>query len=627
MKIFKVWRPKFLKSQVIFSLFLLLGLLLWGKWVIDTHPAHAVVSWDEGFHGGSALFFTQAIRNIFSIKDYLYLARDFNVGLTWFLPLWSTSAGLLGAILGPSVEVYRLTTLIFAAASLLLIAFFAKKVGGYKAGLIAAATLAFFPTFVIYSHLMMQELPLLFSTSLALILFFRYLTKPRVSKFDIFLTSLSFALGVATKVTAIAVVLGVIMLFGLMILIFFKNTLYYRRYFSIFTILFVGSSLFTFCLFRYLTGKFLNVDLLSAYLSQTAQLSQGDSNIIILLLKTLYQDMTYYLGDFLRMPALAVVFGGSLFAYFVLKRSIIAYFLLAWVAAIYLIFSAVKPHSPQYLLSIFVPLSVGVGLFFGEFISNIKRIPSFFLIWVAIAGIVLLELMYFGSASTIGWRKTVTNQDLAVDYVIAHSKPGDRVFAVGDGTSFLLKMATLNKHIQVVNGASKLCPQSIQDSIEWAIADYGPQNLYHMVEVQQSNWFKRISFTNLATSADVYSNTKLNNPLQFNNSWEWENCPRLLRLGKNEISVFATPEIQEQIVLKEPLKIYLQGRIRRNSSYVAKELFVNPEDIAQMTHHEQEFRISIDQKRIDEQVFLSFDVPQGLKLKIRKIEIRYLGNN
>lgn len=114
-------------KSALFIISLLIGILIWGIWVIVSHPQNAIVSWDEGFHGGAALFISKGLRNNFDFKSYSYILNDFKNGIIWYLPLWWGSAGLMGAIFNTSVEIYRLATLIFSALSIALIGFFCKR--------------------------------------------------------------------------------------------------------------------------------------------------------------------------------------------------------------------------------------------------------------------------------------------------------------------------------------------------------------------------------------------------------------------------------------------------------------------------------------------------------------------
>ncbi|MCL5784967.1 MAG: glycosyltransferase family 39 protein [Patescibacteria group bacterium] len=607
------------KGTFFFVLFI--GLILWSIWIIQTHLLHAIVSWDEGFHGGSALFISESLMHPLSVKSYLYIAQDFINGLIWYLPLWSISAGVLGSLLGPSVSTYRLATLIFACLSIFIIALFTKKLAGSRAGLTAAVTLAFAPIFIIYSHLMMIEVPLLFSTSLALLSFYRYLSKDKLTAFDYWITVLAFVIGTATKVTAVAIINGTVIIFGVFLFLFFKKSLFWKRFYSLWTAVFLGSSLGIFLGYCLITHIFLKVDMISFYLQQTRQLSTDNSNIALLLLKTLLTKITYYLRDFSHMLPLTVGWWGSLLAYIISKRSIISFYLAVWAIVSYLIFSSVQPQSPQYLLPIFTPLAIAVGLFWGDFFAGKNKLVNGILFIVFNIGLIWLNLVYLDKSEVINWRNQITSQDQAVMSVVAKVNPGDRVFSIGDGTRFLLQLSGISKNLQTINGASFNCKKEMQESSEWIIFDHEFKQLAKLTPGQGKNWVETASFSGSEETIEVLHHINFTGDLTIEGKGLSIDCPRLLLLGKNEIIIYATPYLQTNVNLDKDLKIVLQARKRKNKALPLAELTVNKEDLKKQEGKEQIYKVFYNQKEGNQFIFTSFEVPEGLNFKIRKIEI------
>lgn len=607
-------------NNLLFIVVLIVGVYLWATWIITTHPVNAIVSWDEGFHGGSALFISQSLRNNFAFKDYTYILNDFKNGAIWYPPLWLILAGPLGAVFGPSVEIYRIATLIFSIFSIILITFFVKSVLDFKAAIIAGLTLAFVPTFVVYSHLMMREVPLLFAVSSALLFFYRYLTKPKLSSLDLLLTSIAFFIGVLAKIIGIVLIFGTISVFGLLLFASYKKSKIYQRFYSRRTLYFLIIAILTFFAYRQFTISILNADPLIFHLEQTKQMVGDQSKIPIVLFKTIVNNFNFYLTDFSHMLMLTVLWVSSLIAYMLLKRSLLSYFLLIWVVVTYVSFTAVKPQAVQYIMPIFSPLAIATGLFWGEFLRYRKPLVGNLLFVLFLFSIVCLGIFHLDKTETIFWRLLITNQERTVKYVVEKARAGDRIISSGDGTRFLIRMMGFDKNLQTINGAATICPESIQDSTEWAIIDFGPQNPIRLKGVKDNNlWVRQASFKNPIEEISVFKNTENTSKIILNASNLITNrCVRLLLPGKNKITVVATSYIYNNVYLPNSnLKIAL----KINPLKIITELSLNQDELKRNDGIERIYNILVNQQKINQPTYLSFTIPENVTFDIKRVEI------
>ncbi len=599
---------------------LIVGVFRWTTWVITTHPAHAIVSWDEGFHGGSALFISQSLRNNFAFKDYTYILNDFKNGAIWYPPLWLILAGPLGAVFGPSVEIYRIATLIFSIFSIILIVYFVKSVLDFKAAIIAGLTLVFVPTFVVYSHLMMREVPLLFAVSLTLLFFYRYLTKPKLSSLDLLLTSAAFFIGVLAKIIGIVLIFGTILGFGLFLFLFHKKSEIWTRFYSRWTLYFLGTAILTFFIYREFTISVLNADPLFFHLDQTKQMAGDQSRILIVLVKTVINNLRFYLTDFSHMPALTVLWIGSLFAYALLKRSLLSYFLLIWVVVTYISFTAFKPQAVQYVMSIFSPLSVATGLFWGEFLRYRKPLISNLLFVFFIFSVIWLGIFHLDKTETIFWRTMITNQEKTVQYVVENARSGERVISSGDGTRFLIRLLGDKKKLQTINGAASTCPESIQDSTEWAILDYGPQNPIRLKGISDNDyWVKQASFENSIDGIHVFKNTQNTGIVVLDHKdLITKKCVRFLLPDKNKITVVATPYVKNDT---HPYSSTLEIALKVNPLKTIQELSLNQDELVKDSGREKTYNILINQQKINQPTYFVFSIPANITFEFKKVEI------
>lgn len=606
-----------MKNLLFFS-GLSLGILFWSIWIIVSHPQHAIVSWDEGFHGGAALFISEGIRNYLNFGKFTYILNDFKNGLVWYPPLWLFVAGPLGAIFGPSVQIYRFSTLVFSILSIYLAAAFTRKIQGVKAAIITVVTLAFVPVFVVYSHLMMIEVPLLFSVGFALSTFLIYLNKEKTSRSDYLWTSFAMVIGVMAKIVGVAIIFGTLTLYGAILFLFYRKNVQFRRFFSGYTLVILSCGLLTLQLYRAFDMHVLHADLLNFHINQTEQLTGHSGNILKTLVQTLKDNLGFYLTDFLHMLPVTILLIGSLIGYLVLDRSLLSIFLLAWVVTTYLVFSSVKPQAVQYVMSIFLPLAIATGLFWGRFLNLRNKITGNICFVSIAAGILVTELLFQNQTETWGWRNLVTNQDQAAQYVSEHANFGDRVISIGDGTRFLVRLFGFKKNLQTINGAAPICQESIQDSTEWLISDLGPQNPIQFKDLH-SNWVRLASYSGVNEPTMVFKNTNDTSDLKWvANNLIGNRCVRFFLPGLNLIKVTATPHVKNAELLKTGMFINLKV----NPLKKIKELKFDQQTLLHQDGLEQKYQFTVDQHSVNQPLYFVFNLPQGLTLDVKQIAIK-----
>ncbi|MBI2021823.1 glycosyltransferase family 39 protein [Candidatus Daviesbacteria bacterium] len=607
-----------MRKKILFTFLIALFTSSWAIWVVKTHPQGAIVSWDEGFHGGTAFYISQGLRNHFNFDQFEYIRRDFINGLIWYLPLWYWTAAFLGTISSPSVEIFRLATLLIAVLSILLIAYFAKVFSSYKASIIASVSLAFIPVFVVYSHLMMIELPQLFSVSLALLFFYRYLSKEKLKRWDYLLTLLAFALGVMTKITAIVLIITTVLVYGLVLFIFFKKSLEYKRFFSWWTLYFISTSLIVFNHYRTYTRENFNADMLLFYIDQAKQMGTSQKYFLFETFSNLSGRITFYTKDFLHAPLLSLFWFGSLLSYFFISRTPLSVYLLIWTFVTYLVFSAVRPQVPQYLMSVFAPLSLAVGLFWAKLLDFKDRR---FLSSVAATGLVILitfgEISNLNNTETIIWRKTITNQEKAAKFVASQASLGQRVLSSGDGTRLLLRIYGFDKKLQTINGAGFLCPQSMEDATDWAISDLGPQNPIKLQGLETNNWQKVKYYPSLDKTIDVFKNSSASDKIVIEeDDLVNQRCARWLPLGENKVTFYAKFEFLSKPIGLKPNLVF---EVRKTGLEILNSLSLDQQALKGKEGSLKQYSFVFSNNGINDWIFFNYTIPKNIDLKIKKI--------
>ncbi|HSX42280.1 MAG TPA: glycosyltransferase family 39 protein [Candidatus Saccharimonadales bacterium] len=459
---------------------LLVGLLSlffvgWSLSVVFGHPTNAVISFDEGFHGGTALYLTEVLRSIFHGHGFGglgYLRGEFNNGIIFYPPLWNAVAGVAGWIFGPTTAVFRLVTLVFGLATSWLIYFFVRRHLNARAAFIAAVVLLSAPLFYIYSHLMMLEVPLAFGVALALLAYYDYLTTETVGWQKLLLVALAFAVGVQGKIIGIALIAAVLGLYGLALLVFWRRDNQFKRFFALPTLLFVAVATLSWYAYIWAVKHFLHADMLGFFLGQSKGITQGHLGPLGNFAVTVWQHKFFYWRDFSHYPLLALVWFGSLVGFAAWKRTPFSVFLVAYALGVWIIFSGVAPQEVQYLLPIFVPLAIGTGAFLAELAHLFK--PTIarqsVLIGLAVA-VVWLSAGAVKRSEAQGWRYNVTDQELIASYIAQRAKTGDRVIAWSDATIYAVRVAGYSKRLQIYNGGNSVCPNAMATAIDWAVIE------------------------------------------------------------------------------------------------------------------------------------------------------------
>lgn len=449
--------------------------VLWGLSLVLGHPAGAVISFDEGFHGGTALYLTQVLRSIFHGQGgggLGYLRGEFNNGIIFYPPLWNGVAGAAGWIFGPTTAVFRLVTLLFGLATSWLVYFFARRHLNARAAFIAAVVLLSAPLFYIYSHLMMLEVPLTFGVALALLAYYDYLTSETIGRKKLLLVALAFAVGVQGKIIGIAVIIAVLGLYGLALLLFWRRAPQFKRFYALPTLLFLAVAALSWYSYIWAVKHFLHADMLGFFLGQSKGITQSHLGPLGNFLVTVWQHKFFYWRDFSHYPLLALVWFGSLVGFTLWKRTPFAAFLVAYSLGTWIIFSGVAPQEVQYLLPIFVPLALGTGAFLAEIAHLFKPALARQTALVGLAAlVVLLSAQAVKLSEAQGWRYNVTDQELIANYLAAHAKTSDRVIAWSDATIYAVRVAGYAKQLQIYNGGNDVCPNAMAASTDWAVIE------------------------------------------------------------------------------------------------------------------------------------------------------------
>ncbi|MBU6389266.1 phospholipid carrier-dependent glycosyltransferase [Patescibacteria group bacterium] len=442
-----------------------------------THPDSSVISFDEGFHGGGA----------FAVREYLlylvhypvlsiapkYLVREFFNGLALYPPLWAATGGLASLVFGASVVVFRAVTTGCYILTLLLVYWAVKKVTrSIVAGLVCLAILATVPLVMIYSNLMMLEVPLLLGVTYMALTFYLYSFDllPRTPLVVILLT-IGFGLASLTKIAAFDLALGITVGSAIILSTLFYRQKIYRRFWKWELILFLLTAYASLHAYIVWGAHYFHIDMTNFYQSQ----SKGGSTDPFWLysLKLAWSNREFYFRDFRHMPLLSLTWVGSLVVYALWRRTPFAVFLLTWACGTYIAFSAVLPQVPQYLMPIYAPLAIATGLMvvgLGEWLFARKRQYRMALTVLLTAWIVIVQIHDMPYSETYDWRAKQTGVEAAAAYLASHANRYDRVITWQDGATLAVRLAAFNQEVQLENGASQICPDAMRDSYMWALS-------------------------------------------------------------------------------------------------------------------------------------------------------------
>lgn len=460
-----------------------------------THPSGAIISFDEGFHGGAALYFQELARFALHLIPHAphYIESEFANGVTLYPPLWTALAALLGFIAGPSTAIYRAATLVFYCSGIILTYWFVRRttkswLASTAAGLLFATT----PMILIYSHLMMLEVPLLVAMMAMVLGFFAYtegMIKRRWS--TIALLTLVFAIGPLAKLPGLPVTWAIIAAYVIISSLIFWRQRFYKRFLKPELVLFLIVSFIPLALYILLVRRYLHVDMIEFFIGQSNEGARSDMPAFLYLLYLSWTHRDFYLRDFLHMPTLSLIWLGSVVGYAVWKRTSLSLLLVLWVSGVYFAFSGVSPQVPQYIMPIYAPLALATGLFLYDACMTLPRLRLRGHVFVgAMVALIALQISAISLSEGYGWRTKITGQEQAAAWIADHSQTGERVITWHDGTFYAIRLAGLDKQLQIMHGGPSVCPQAVRDSTEWVTEINEPpltEPVYDAI-VKQAPW-------------------------------------------------------------------------------------------------------------------------------------------
>ncbi len=483
-----------------------------------THPRGAIISFDEGFHGGGALFFQELARFALGLTHHTphYIEGEFANGITLYPPLWTGLAALLGFVFGASTAIYRATTLIFYVVGIVMTYGFSRAVAkNHQVGLIAALIFASVPMIVIYSHLMMLEVPLLVASMAMILGFFLYTEGllPRKGRVIALLT-LVFGLAPLAKLPELPVAWLIIIGYTITSSLLFWRQRFYRRFLKPELLLFLVISFIP--LWLYITGvkHYLHVDMIDFFVGQSNEGSHPGMSPLVYLLSLSWSHRDFYLRDFRHMPILSLIWTISLFGYAAWKRTPLGLLLVIWAVGVYAAFSGVSPQVPQYIMPLYAPLALATAFFVFDLTRSLPVPHTKQVLAGATFLIVILQLFSLSKSEGYGWRTKITGQEQAAQWITDHAEDGERIVTWHDGTFYALRLAGLEKRLQIMHGGPGICQQGLRDSTEWAteineppLAE--PQN---DAVLKQAPWQEVKQFGTGTAGTILYQNTGLHWP-------------------------------------------------------------------------------------------------------------------
>jgi 4-amino-4-deoxy-L-arabinose transferase-like glycosyltransferase len=449
-----------------------------------THPLSALVSFDEGFHGGAVVFVQQMVHYVFHNLPYrpTPLIGEFTNGLTLYPPTWTIVASFLALIFGPTAEVIRFGTSIFYIAIIVFTYWFVLKAIGRKMAAAAAAiATGTVPLIMIYSNLMMLEVPLVLGITAAIACWYLY-TEGIIQRNwkNALWICLVFGFGTLTKMAAIYVIWGVVVGYSILDSLLFYKKKAYKKYLKPELLLFLLSSAAALLIFVALEKRYLGASMIEYFLNQSKSIREsqgGDAHVGFLTqaLGGMWERREFYLRDLYHMPYLATIWFASLGIYVVWKRNSFAVLLAVWAFVAYAAFSAVYPQVVQYNMPFYVPTGIATGLMIFELGQLLKKHIKYPLAFSA----ALLTLLVIGQTAamaeseTYAWRNARNEEIQASQQLAAGALKGDRVATWNDGVTFSVRSEGLAKQLQLRNGVQQICPDALVDSFEWVLLTNG----------------------------------------------------------------------------------------------------------------------------------------------------------
>jgi 4-amino-4-deoxy-L-arabinose transferase-like glycosyltransferase len=163
-------------------------------------------------HQGDPRFFHLAANLLADGHGYIaplpFLQHGSVIASTEHPPLWSAMLAVFSAVGGRSYDAHELVACAVGAATIVCAGLLGRRVGGARAGLLAAVGVALYPVFVAMDGSLMSEPPYALAISLCLVLAFRLVERPTSRRAAL----LGLAIGLATLVRGEAIGLLVVLL-------------------------------------------------------------------------------------------------------------------------------------------------------------------------------------------------------------------------------------------------------------------------------------------------------------------------------------------------------------------------------------------------------------------------------
>jgi 4-amino-4-deoxy-L-arabinose transferase-like glycosyltransferase len=161
---------------------------------------------------GDPRFFHLAANLLADGRGYIaplpFLDHGSAIASTEHPPLWSAALAVFSAVGGRSYAAHELVACAVGAATIVCAGLLGRRVGGARAGLLAACGVAVYPVFVAMDGSLMSEPPYALAIALCLVLAFRLIDRPSARRAAV----LGLAIGLAALVRGEALGLLVVLL-------------------------------------------------------------------------------------------------------------------------------------------------------------------------------------------------------------------------------------------------------------------------------------------------------------------------------------------------------------------------------------------------------------------------------
>lgn len=478
--------------------------------MLSNHPYSSLISFDEGFHGGSVIWEMELIKKFLageSLGSVEYIRREFNNGAIYYPPLWNVVAMIFGILFGASTAVFRSATVFISLLTLVAAYWLARRDSDQKTSLAAATILATIPMFFVYSHLMMLEVPFAFGLILALAAYYWYLDTSCTSSRQLVIVCLAFMIGVHGKVLDVALIVGTIVIYGLGLLLLDRRSQHAKKLFSWPTLLFIVAGLLSWYGYIWAVEHYLKADMLGFYFGQSSNQSGQGNSAATQLLVNITKRYDFYLRDFLNYPWLSLVWLTCTVYCLVWLRKRLYYFLAAMCLATWLLFSGIFPQVPQYIMPIYIALAVYVSAVFYELSLQLSKRGydrSIILVGLTVT-MTFWQLLTLPASDSYGWRTIRTYQQNAADYVASQANHEDIIFVPTDSVAYSIRLAGLGKQVVTYNLGHN--SEEINSNARWAVVVINDATKTEMLDKMDPNRWQLVqSFGDSSGGTDVYFN-------------------------------------------------------------------------------------------------------------------------